>query len=416
MLIFSMENSDTEFIDIHHVQKKFEKRIENLKKDKNIIERNRKLILNFIDDCRKGKTIKNRAKKKISIGRCLKYISELKILSQWFNKPFDEVTEKDMEKLIENLEENKYKVKTRNGKIRDYSEKTKLDFKKDLKKFYKWLLGENEKYFALTSWIDTHEEMQEIPALTRAEIEKMADACNTRDKAIVMVLFDSGARIQEFLNLRIGDLTKKQEENYYMIRIKHSKTKPRTISIPMCTTALDNWLAIHPEKDNPNAQLFPLSYDAVRMLLKRIGRKILKKEINPHLFRHSSATYYCHKLNQYQLCYRYGWSMASSQPARYIDREGIHEEEIAEKIKEDEVARLKRENQNLRESISLLQSEQGKIMKAFERRSKFDFLLDKIIKNEKFQELLKKELNISQFLLIQISFHISLEFRKLSFP
>lgn len=391
-----MENTDTEFIDIHNHKESYEKRMKTLKKDKSIIAKNRQLILSFIEDCRKGKTIKNRAKKKISPGRLLKYTSELKKLSEWFNKPFDKVTEKDVERVIENLEEDKYKIKSK--KPKSYSEKTKLDFKKDLKKFFKWLFEEGEKYHTLTSWIDTHEEIREIPALSREEVEKLSDACRTRDKALIMILFDSGARIGELLNIRIGDLTRKNEGNYYMVRIKHSKTKPRTISIPMCTVILDNWLSVHPQKDDPKAQLFPIGYDALRIFLKRLGRKILKKDINPHLLRHSSATYYCHKLNQYQLCYRYGWSMASKQPARYIDREGIHEEDTAKLIKTDEISRVAGENKELREDFARLQAEHEELRKSLKNRDEW---MDELVDKEVEKMLLKKiaEKNLGRILM-----------------
>lgn len=364
-----MENSSTEFIDIHNAKESFEKTIEGIRKNKSIITKNRELILRFINDARTGKTVKDRAKKKISYSRCMKYAYGLKRFSNWFGKPFDSITLKDMERVINWLEEDKYTAKTIDGKSKKYSESTKLDYKKTIRKFFKWMYGENKKFFELTSWIDTYEQFHELPALTREEIEKMASSCNIRDKAIIMILFDSGARIEEFLNLRMGDSTRKEDDNYYMIRIKHSKTKPRTISIPMCTEVLDNWLLIHPARDDPNAQLFPLTYDAVRMVLKRIGRKIIKKNVYPHLLRHSSVTYYCHKLSQYQLCYRYGWSMSSKQPARYIDREGINEEETAEMVKSDDISKLKKEIQKVNENYASLREENVNLRKVIDRVS-----------------------------------------------
>ena len=196
------------------------------------------------------------------------------------------------------------------------------------------------------------------------------------------------------MNIRIGDLTKKNEEgrSYYQIRIKHSKTKPRTISVPICTKAMDTWLVAHPDKDNPQAQLFPVTYDGVRVFLQRLGVSLLKKKVYPHLFRHSSATYYCNRLNQYQLCYRYGWSMTSKQPQRYIDREGINEEKTAETVHFDDMNKLKQENRKLQESLAMLKTEQDKMMSALEKRNKLDPLLDKIFSNEKFIELFEEEL------------------------
>lgn len=350
-----MENASTEFIDVHGYNRGFESALDSFKRDEKIIPKNKELILRFVEDARKGKTVKTKAKKRIGPARCMKCMYTLRKLSEWFGKPFDEITEDDVERVIECLEEDKFKINR--GKTGNYSENTKLDFKKILKKFFKWLFGETEKYFELTNWIDTHEEILEVPALTREEIERMANACKTREKALIMFLFDSGARIGELLNVRIGDLTKKDEENYYMVRIKHSKTKPRTVSVPMCTQYLTLWLSVHPDKENPNAPLFSMGYDTVRMFLKRTGKEVLKKDVYPHLLRHSSATYYCNKLNQYQLCYRYGWAMSSKQPARYIDREGIHEQKTAEIIQSDEITKVKKENQKIKEDFTMLKTD-----------------------------------------------------------
>ena len=61
-----MENAGTEFIDIHNSIGAFEKSLVRLRKDRELVPRNRQLILDFVEDARNGKTIKNRAKKKIS--------------------------------------------------------------------------------------------------------------------------------------------------------------------------------------------------------------------------------------------------------------------------------------------------------------------------------------------------------------
>jgi len=85
---------------------------------------------------------------------------------------------------------------------RKSSEETKVDLKKAIKKFYKWLLGENEHYPEIVDWIDTSTEVKEVPALTREEIERLVNQTGSmRNKAIIMVLFDSGARIEELLNI-----------------------------------------------------------------------------------------------------------------------------------------------------------------------------------------------------------------------
>lgn len=403
-----MPNANSKKIDIHTSGNGYESRLNTLKKDKDVSPENKKLIIDFLNDAELGKTNQGRAKKKVGELRLKKYLSVLTRLSEWFNKPFDKLTLKDVEKVISNLEKGVYKKRKvipqwEKGELiglkkidtkETFAKDTVLDFKKSLKKFFKWLFKDDlKKYSELTGWIETFEELNEVPALSREEVEKMANACDTKWRALVMLLFDSGTRIEEALNVRIGDISRKKSgetntESFY-IRIKHSKTKPRTISIPMSTKALEGWLSIHPDKDNPDAQLFPLTYASVLKNLHVIGKKALKKNVYPHLLRHSSATYYCNKLNQYQLCYRYGWSMASRQPQRYIDREGINEEETVKKYTEDEVENLKRENKKLNEDMTNVTEQLSKL-------SEYLPILRTIESSRKIIGILNKEMKVKK--------------------
>jgi len=223
-----------EKIDIHRYEQRYRAALKRFRRCRNVIPQNRDLIVRFLDDCELGKTIKNAQKKRIGAARRLKYLNTLKRLSAWLNKPFERVAQQDMEKLIRRLDRNEYKGRA--GKV--FSEETKADYKKAVKKFYKWLQGDNEKYPELVNWIETFVKVKEIPALSRDQVEKMMERCSKpRDKALIAVLFDSGARAQEFLNIRLLHLTKK--DDYYVVRIEHSKTKPRTISLPLCTKELE---------------------------------------------------------------------------------------------------------------------------------------------------------------------------------
>ena len=361
--------------DIHHQNRSYKTALGKLETDTDIVPRNKELILQFIRDCRLGKTLKGRQKKSIGTARCLKYVHILKKLSRWFDKPFDRVSQDDMERLIENLENDRYNYDLvgKNGqtiKSKRLAPSTKLDYKKTLRKFYKWLLGNNEQYPELVDWIDTYETHIEIPALRREETEKMVDATKIRDKAIIIMLFDSGARAEEFLNIRIGDLTK--VDDTYKVRIVHSKTKPRTIHLPIASKHLELWLQEYLNR-NDQSFLFPITYEGLRMMLHRVGKRVLKKRVTPHILRHSSATYYANLLNHHQLCYRYGWAMASDMPNRYIDREGILEEETTRVVKANDLSMLEKQNQGLREEIALIKQSNEQIGKELRQlRTKYD--------------------------------------------
>jgi integrase/recombinase XerD len=347
-------------IDIHGLERGYDRAVSTLMKDQNMDEENRGLIVKFAWDCKLGKTLKGKAKKKIGKSRILKYIYILRIISRWLNKPFDEVTQQEMEKLVFNIEENIYRK--RNG---NFSEETKLDYKKTLKKFYKWL-GKTE----LVDFIDMSVKPKDVPAITREEVEKMVNS--TPDiglKATLMVLFDGGARAEEFLNIRIKDLTTKRYENdndCFWVNIRHSKTFPRTIPLPLCTRYLNEWLDEHPERTNPEAQLLPVKYRNLSREVRKLAEKVLKKRVTIHMLRHSSATYWAPKMNRYQLCAKYGWAFSSNMPDRYIERKGIIFDQIAEKGDTDQTTRLLKENRNLAEKIEALEREYTKVKKVLE--------------------------------------------------
>ncbi len=65
------------------------------------------------------------------------------------------------------------------------------------------------------------------------------------------------------------------------------------------------------------------------------------------VWRHSSATYWCNKLSYFQFCKRFGWTVTSKMPQKYIDREGVDELAVAEKYHEDVRAKLAKENLRL---------------------------------------------------------------------
>lgn len=365
-------------IDIHKTEKAHELAFRKLEKDESINKRNRELILNFLWDCKTGKTLTGRAKKKIGKRRIIKYLYALKSLTRWLGKPLDEVSQAEMERLVSNIEEDFYKNREKN-----YSETTKLDFKQALRKFFKWL-GRGE----LVEFMDMSVEPKDVPAITREEAERLVDSTyDARLKAGIMVLFDGGSRAEEFLNLRMKDLTKKKygnDNDCYWINIRYSKTFGRSIPLPLCTKYLSKWLAEHPEKDNPEAQLFPFTYPALRKRVRGLAEKALKKRVTLHMLRHSSATYWAPKMNRYQLCAKYGWAFSSDMPDRYIKRKGIIFDEIAEKGDVDQTTRLQKENRELREKMEGIEQEYKKVRRALE------FIMPVIMENMGEKEFKRK--------------------------
>ena len=133
---------------------------------------------------------------------------------------------------------------------------------------------------------------------------------------------------------------------------------------------LNVWLEDHPAKpimqsdgtlaaQDVNMQLLPMTGDAVKQVVNKIGRKALGKRVYPHLMRHTSATYWSNKLPYFKFCKRFGWSMTSDMPRRYIDKEGIDDMDVAAMYHEDERARLAGEKQDLLTELAEMKARLG---------------------------------------------------------
>ncbi len=317
--------------------------LKNKKFKLNISDKNKNMIIDFLYDCRIGKTgIKGRSKKSISANRCYKYLSHMIKFNDYFKKDFDKIELNDTEKFIDDLNNDKFCMD--NGK--GFSEQTKLAYKISLIKLMKWLYNSDTPpdivgFFDLTAkdrstYIPSYKEINEV----------LNSNISLRDKFIIRVLSDGGCRLSEFAKSRIKDYEKfraKDGKDYYKhtIHDENSKTYGRTIILKHSTEIIDEWFSLHPYKNNPEALIVPakeylntnngedktLSVEAFNNCVKRNFVKVLGIDsITPKVLRKTSATEYGNNLTHAQMCYRYGWVMGSKQPQRYINRSGISEE------------------------------------------------------------------------------------------
>ena len=346
----------SEFIDIANCKGQYERTLDKFKKRTDISDANKELVLRFLRDASLGKTVIGRAKKRIGPSRLNGYLVHLSIFITFQNKPVDKLTQEDMEAFVEALDSGAILSRRlvlagtgRRFEAGQFSQRYRADIKVSVKKFYKWLWGNNRRYPEIVEWIETYHEPIEIPALSQDEIQRMLDRCTTiQQRALIQVLFDSGFRIGELLNVRLQHVRFRRfdpnnpQQACFFIHVPFSKTFRRTVALPMrdSTRWLKLWLEDHPARPelasdgsidaiDINAQLFPMSANAVRLMVRRAGRAALGKRVYPHLLRHSSATYWSNRLPWFKLCKRFGWAMTSSMPQRYIDREGVDEFDVA---------------------------------------------------------------------------------------
>ncbi len=217
----------------------------------------------------------------------------------------------------------------------DLSHETKRNIKVVVKSFYKHTIGEDIYYPKHVAWIKTtvNKNKKILPEdiLDEEEIMKLLDAAtNTRDRAIIALLFDTGIRAGELLALRKKDIDMNGNPAHITVT---GKTGSRRIPIMFSVPFLGSWIDMRKDMKandwlwigigswfNHNRQM---DYSGLRMMLKKVAKRAkLDKRVYPHLFRHSRASNYANKLTEQQLKIFFGWTGDSKMAATYVHLSG----------------------------------------------------------------------------------------------
>ncbi len=323
-------------IDVHKNNHTYAK-LELLHKWK-IPDSTKKEIKEFIEKARIGQVNEG---KRLSERTLSKYLTLLKKTLEIINKQTSKITKEDVEKFDKKLSKKNLK--------------SVADYRIIFQIFLRWKVG-LEKAQKISGWLDVKTKKKTPDYLSEQEVDKLFKNCkNPSERFLITLLFDSGARAEEFLNIRYEDIQMpEQNQNFIKITLKeeYSKTKGRTISLywKHSLNAVKDFLGERiNEGIKTDEQVFNnQTYNAIRFFLARLGQKILNKKITPHLFRHSSATYYATRLNRQELCYRYGWAFSSDMPDVYISRAGMESRELDEKFKATEIEEIEKQMEQMK--------------------------------------------------------------------
>ncbi len=269
----------------------------------------------------------------LSTPRVLKYLQQLHIISQDLGINFKDATKDDIEYYVARLERSNKK---------DW---TKHDYKQCIKRFYKWLNDEEEP--KITSWISLRirqSKMLPEELLTEEDIVKMIESkTHPRDKAIIAIWYDNGARVGENGNTKIKHITFDKYGAYVLIGKEDGKTGMRRVRLVFSVPYLAAWLDIHPQKKDPNAYLWirlegkevgrQLKYESLRKVIKSAAEKAgVEKRVYNHLFRHSRSTDLAQYLTESQMKEHLGWVQGSNMPQTYVHLSGKQIDEAILKI------------------------------------------------------------------------------------
>lgn len=247
----------------------------------------------------------------------------LKKLAKFLHKPFKKATKQDLIRFFNRMQEVHASSTVHVQKVR-------------IKHFYNWLFGlDRGEYPACAKWIrPTNPYKDKLPInpedlLTREEIKKLMQACNhTRNQAIVSTLYESGARSQELLGLKVKTVVFDKQGG--VITLKGKGKRQRRIRLVESIPYLQAWLNIHPFREKPDAPLwystrsksgisYPYLYKLVVRLSKQAG---IKKKVTPHVFRHSRLTELAKYLPEQKLKLFAGWTPDSKMASVYVHLSG----------------------------------------------------------------------------------------------
>lgn len=163
--------------------------------------------------------------------------------------------------------------------------------------------------------------------LTPEDIEKLIKASkDIRMKAMIRLLFEAGPRVDELRGMRIKDIRFDQDTADVVLS---GKTGTRIVPVVDSVPFLINVLDIHPDKDKQDSYFWftmgtngdRMSYGRILEALNNIGQKAkIGKRMNPHNFRHSSASYMSDFMTESQMCAYYGWIQGSDMVRTYVHR------------------------------------------------------------------------------------------------
>ena len=256
------------------------------------------------------------------------FLGTLVPLSRRIKKSLGGATKLDIQGFLRNERERR----TRSGKV-GVSPATLQLHKINLKSFYRWRAG--GELPKSVKWIKGKPGRKDLPVeelLGPNEIREMVEAAaNPRDKALVIVLFESAMRLGEFLSLKIKNVSFDKYGAIIILPKNHEglKTGSRRLRLIDSTPYLQAWINAHPKKGNPEAPLWPspqgggLKIVQVQHLVKKYAEKAgVKKHVHPHLFRHSRLTQLAQIYSEMELRELAGWSKTSNMPSIYLHVSG----------------------------------------------------------------------------------------------
>lgn len=299
-------------MDLHNYKRRLEGQIKLVENAVEISCENKKEILEFKDYL---------LSEGIGAAKIARYLGDARKYCLMLKKSVRMAKEADIRHAVGMIEQSSLAAETKKG------------FKIMLRKFYRFLRGIKNKgeYPPEVSWISLMitKSNEKLPdeLISEAEARLMIRTTDSlRNKALISVLADSGARVSEIGTMRIKHVSFETHGARLTI---HGKTGTRKILVVYSSPYIKQWINAHPQNNNSDACLWPnsegnlISYAMIAKILKQAAQRAgINKRIHPHLLRHSRATQLALVMSEAALKQYMGWAQSSKMAAIYIHMSG----------------------------------------------------------------------------------------------
>jgi len=223
------------------------------------------------------------------------YKNDISSFLSWLNKKqinYQQVSGKNINEFISNLFNSGLKSSSINRKI------------SSIKHFYLFLSRKKIIRYSPADEIETPKQEKYLPiSMSEDEVERLLSSPNSnriierRDKAMIEILYATGMRISELVNLKLTDV----DFNRSVLKVFGKGSKERLVPYgEKAAEALDIYLRDRKRSDSKNVFLSNRGSQITRGAFWQrikiyIKRENLKSSISPHTLRHAFAT---HLLNR----------------------------------------------------------------------------------------------------------------------
>jgi len=179
-------------------------------------------------------------------------------------------------------------------KLNNCGKVTVDNVRRNISSFFSWLEEENhilKSPMKRIHKIKTNQQVKDI--ITDEEIEKLRDGCScNRDLAMVDLLYSTGIRVGELVNLNIADIDFEAREGVVFgkggkERKVYFDAKAKLHLQAYIEERNDNNPALFVTLDSPHDRL---KISGVEIRIRELGRSINLMRIHPHKFRRTMAT------------------------------------------------------------------------------------------------------------------------------